>query len=54
LGGFRLLATETLGVRIVKEIAMADALTFDPGSFKGMEQAGWQRNAAAYDDLWVQ
>lgn len=30
---------------------MADALTFDPGSFKGMEQAGWQRNAAAYDNL---
>jgi ubiquinone/menaquinone biosynthesis C-methylase UbiE len=40
-----------VGVRSVKEIALADALMFDPGSFKGMEQAGWQRNAAAYDDL---
>jgi len=25
--------------------------TFDPATFKGAEQAGWHRNAAAYDDL---
>jgi hypothetical protein len=25
--------------------------TFDPDSFKGLEYAGWQKGAAAYDDL---
>ena len=25
--------------------------TFDPDSFKGLEYSGWQKGAAAYDDL---
>jgi SAM-dependent methyltransferase len=25
--------------------------SYDPGSFKGMEQAGWEKNAARYDEL---
>ncbi|MEP6943121.1 MAG: methyltransferase domain-containing protein [Betaproteobacteria bacterium] len=30
---------------------MSTSLTFDPSSFKGIEQAGWSRNAARYDEL---
>jgi SAM-dependent methyltransferase len=30
---------------------MKDALAFDPTSFKGLEQAGWQKGAASYDEL---
>jgi ubiquinone/menaquinone biosynthesis C-methylase UbiE len=30
---------------------MNNELTFDLGSFKGLEYAGWQKGAASYDDL---
>jgi hypothetical protein len=30
---------------------MTSELAFDPESFQGLEYAGWQKGAAAYDDL---
>lgn len=30
---------------------MTTNLSYDPASFKGMEQAAWDKNAAAYDEL---
>ena len=30
---------------------MTIAFSYDPASFKGMEHAGWERNAAGYDRL---
>jgi SAM-dependent methyltransferase len=33
------------------EALMVSDLTFEPASFKGLEYAGWQKNAASYDEL---
>ena len=30
---------------------MTTDFSYDPASFKGMEQAGWEKNAASYDEL---
>ena len=30
---------------------MSNSLAFDPASFKGIEQTGWDRNAGRYDEL---
>ena len=30
---------------------MTTKFSYDPTSFKGMEQAGWEKNAAGYDEL---
>ena len=30
---------------------MTTDFSYDPASFKGMEQAGWEKNPAGYDEL---